>query len=158
MRELFPKCILPPPSKDAAWSPPLDIRDLVVRLEAEGITASISRSAYGHSDVWSLAEACLPLAQAQTPITAPDVKSRLSLRDYVKGMAFAAPLICCCLAVLLFKVSLWGGNLTGNEAASIGIATVAGFVVSGGFVQLIGRQGHFHKQRGEWASPMTLRL
>ncbi len=133
------------------WAPPLDLRDLVVRLEAEGITAAVSKSIYGHRDVWSLADACLPLAQAQEPITAPDVKNVRKIRDYAKGIAFAAPLICCCLAVLLLKVSLWGGNLTGNEAAAIAIATVAGFVVSGGFIQLIGRQGHFYKQRGEWA-------
>jgi hypothetical protein len=151
MRELFPKCILPPPSKTSVWAPPLDLRDLVVRLEAEGITAAISRSTYGHSDVWSLADACLPMAQAQVPITVPEVKRSRRLAEYFKGMAFAAPLICCCLAVLLLKVSLWGGNLTGNEAAAIAIATVAGFAISGGFIQLIGRQGHFHKQRGEFS-------
>jgi hypothetical protein len=151
MRELFPKCILPPQSKKSVWAPPLDLRDLVVRLEAEGITASVSRSRYGHHDVWSLADAYLPVAQAQTPITAPDVKNARRVREYVKGMAFAAPLICSCLAVLFLRISLWGGGLTGNEAAAIAIATVAGFVVSGGFVQVIGRQGHFYKQRGEWA-------
>lgn len=123
----------------------------MVRLEAEGITASVSRSTYGYRDVWGLAGAYLPVAQAQPAITAPEVTSSRRIRDYIKGTAFAAPLICCCLAVLFLKVSLWGGPLTGNQAAAIAIATVAGFVVSGGFVQLIGRQGHFHKQRGEWS-------
>ena len=122
----------------------------MVRLEAEGLTASSAQGAYGYSDVWSLAKAYLPLAQAQTAIAAPEHEKRRRVRDYIKGAAFAAPLACCCLAVLLLKVSLWGGRLSGGEASATAIATITAFIASGGFIQLIGRQGHFHKQRGEW--------
>ena len=39
--------------------------------------------------------------------------------------------------LLLLKVSLWGGSLTADEAAALAIATIASFVVTGGFVQAI---------------------
>lgn len=121
-----------------------------MRLEAEGVTSSVSQSRYGFRDVWSMAEAFLPVAQAQKAVESSDVKNSYISRDYLKGVSFAAPLICCCLAMLLLKVSLWGGSLTGNEAAAIAIATVSSFVVTGGFIQIIGRQGHFYKENKEW--------
>jgi hypothetical protein len=61
-------------------------------------------------------------------------------------MAFAAPLLACCVVVLFTKVSFWGGNLSGNEAAAIAIATIESFIVTGSFIQIIGRQGHFYKE------------
>jgi hypothetical protein len=150
MTDTTPTCILPP-ADNSVWAPPLDARDLTVRLEAAGITASVARSQYGFHDVWSMADAYLSRAQNQKPVEAPETDKANALKDYFKGMAFAVPLISCCLVVLLLKVSLWGGSLTANEAAAIAIATIASFVVTGGFVQVIGRQGHFYKESQEWS-------
>lgn len=149
MIDKSPTCILPPADK-SVWAPPLDERDLIVRLEAAGITASVARSQYGFRDVWSMAEAYLSRAQNHKSIEASETKKSSAIADYLKGMAFAVPLVSCCLVVLLLKVSLWGGSLTANEAAAIAIATIASFVVTGGFVQVIGRQGHFYKESQEW--------
>jgi hypothetical protein len=149
MSNALPDCILPP-ADSLPWAPPLDTRDLAVRLEADGITDSVARSQYGFDDVWHMANEYLRMAQTQPTIEPPGKRLR-SIRDYFKGMSFAVPLVTSCLLVLVAKVSLWGGSLTGNEAALIAIATIASFVITGGFVQIIGRQGYFYKESKEWS-------
>src|SRR6266516_7596609 len=127
MPDTTPTCILPPADK-SVWAPPLDERDLTVRLEATGVTASVARSQYGFRDVWSMAGAYLSRAQNQKAIEASETKRSDALKDCSRGMAFAVPLVSCCLVVLLLKVSLWGGSLTADEAAALAIATIASFV------------------------------
>src|SRR4051794_28562382 len=109
MTESLPKCVLRP-SNTSSWAPPLDVRDLVVRLEADGITSPVCRARYGFEDVWDMAEAYFPLAQAQAPIEPTEKDKPRKYGSYLKGLYFAAPLVCCCLTVLLFKVALWGGS------------------------------------------------
>jgi hypothetical protein len=150
MTKTPPRCILPPRDK-AVWAPPLDLQDLAVRLEADGVTSSVAQFQYGFDDVWSMAEAHLPVAMAQKPIESPEATTGGIWKDYAKGMAFAAPVILCCLTVLFLKVSLWGGPLSGNQAVAIAIASVSGFVITGGFLQIIGRRGHFYMHSKEWA-------
>jgi hypothetical protein len=150
MKSKLPSCILPP-RDNAIWAPPLDLQDLVVRLEADGVTSSVAEIDFGFKDVWSMAEAYLPMALAQAAVDLPETSTRSVFKDYAKGMAFATPAVLCCLTVLFLKLSLWGGPLSGNEAVAIAIAAIAGFIITGGFIQVIGRQGHFYKNSKEWA-------
>ncbi|MBV8551439.1 MAG: hypothetical protein JOY54_09070 [Acidobacteriaceae bacterium] len=149
MEDALPKCILPP-SSESSWAPPLDVRDLVVRMEADGLTGNVCRSRYGFRNIWEMAEEYLPVAQEQKAIAPTTVTQPGTVRGYLKGVAFALPLLCCCLAVLFFKVSLWGGSMSANQAAAIAMATVASFAVTGGFLQIIGRQAHFYKENRDW--------
>lgn len=143
-----------PVSGQKHWAPPLDLDDLTVRLEAEGMTASVAQNRYGFSDVWAMAASYLQSAMAIAELRAQDGESgRCVFSDllaYAKGMVFVSPLICCCVSALVFKVSLWGGNLSSNETTAIALATVASFVITAGFIQVIGRQGHFYRSSANW--------
>jgi hypothetical protein len=150
MEDLLPQCILPPSDK-TVWAPPLDAQDLAVRLEASGVTDQVAHSRYGFRDLWQMAEAYLRVAQAQPPKLPHDALQQSTWRNYLKGMAFATPAILCCLIVLFVKVPLWGGPISGNQAVAIAVAAIAGFIVTGGFLQIIGRLGYFYKESKEWA-------
>jgi hypothetical protein len=139
MTEVHLKCLLPP-GNQSVWAPPLDARDLAVRLEADGVTPSVARQR-GFHDVWSMAEEYFPAAQARPEIKPPEAKWSHPIVNYLKGMAFAVPLLACCPTA-----PLWAGAVTGNDAAAIAIATLASFAVTGGFIQIIGHQGHFYKE------------
>jgi hypothetical protein len=147
--DAVPDCMLSP-DDGCAWAPPLDEADLAVRLESAGITSSVARSQYGFRDVWAMANAYLPLAQDQKTVVAPQPAKLPVLRTYLDGLMFALPLICCCLMGLIFKTSLWGGSVPSNEANAVAIATLASFVATGGFLQVIGRQGHFYREAKEF--------
>ena len=150
MENLLPPCILPP-SDNTIWAPPLDVQDLAVRLEASGVTDQVARSQYGFRNLWHMAEVYLRVAQAQPPQFPHQAFEQSTWRNYLKGMAFATPAILCCLIVLFVKVPLWGGPISGNQAVAIAVAAIAGFIVTGGFLQIIGRLGYFYKESKEWA-------
>jgi len=45
--------------------------------------------------------------------------------------------------ILLFGFALWGGDLSIEEATAVGLGTIASFLLTGGFVQVMARRGLF---------------
>jgi hypothetical protein len=141
LREL-PNCLRPDKAGER-WNEPLDVRDLTTRLETEGVTDVIARTHFGFPDTWSMADAWLPKI-LDYPKQPPAVPAPLKgWREYGKGISFALPLLASCLSILVLGFSLWGGDLSAGEATAVGLGTIASFLITGGFVQVMARRGMF---------------
>lgn len=137
----LPSC-LAPPVDGTGWAPPLDLQDVVIRLEAAGVTDRVAQREYGCSDLWALAGECL--TAQELPAVRKSLPRHNAFFEYLQGVSFAIPLLLCCLSMWRFDFSLWGGDVTANMAGAVGLGTVSSFVVTGGFVQLIARRSLFY--------------
>src|SRR4051794_26183526 len=131
MSTSLPQCLQP---ESGQWSAPLDARDLAVRLEMEGVTDGVAQVDYGFEDAWQMAITLLPSLPAAERGRNTPPKPVIAWREYAKGAAFAVPIAVSGLSMLLFRLSLWGGDLTSSEATAIGVATIVSFIVTGGYV------------------------
>ena len=69
---------------------------------------------------------------------------------YLKGLFFAMPMAVQIFAMLFLQYSLWAWMyFTIPEATAIALGTIASFVVTGGFAQIIGRKGLFYIHQDE---------
>ena len=148
METRLPDCLSVEPGK-AKLHAPLDMFDLAVRLEAEGVTDEAAHADYGFATTMAMARDCFPsierAAKAQGPARPADEQGGESiLRAWLRGTAFALPMLLCAAALMSTGVSLWGGDLPGDTASAVAIATVASLIVTGGFVQAMARRGLFH--------------
>jgi hypothetical protein len=115
---------------------------VVVRLETAGITDTVAQREYGYRNAWGLAEACFPWLR-MFPASGQRDCGQSSLIEYLKGLSFALPLGLCCLAMAIFRFSLWGGDVSPHLAVAAGLGTVSSFVTTGGVVQAMARRGLF---------------
>lgn len=142
----IPDCLNPAPGQP--WRRPLDEQDVAVRLEVDGITDSIAQSGWGYSSTWDVARDCAHRITAVEESNASGAPLS-ELRMHLTGMSFALPLALCCLAMIFLKLSLWGGDLASDVASAVAIGTVSSFVITGGIVQAMARQGLFYAGTGE---------
>ena len=131
-------CLLPP-ADGSPWAPPLDSCDVVVRLETGGVTDTVAQREYGYYDAWGLAEACFSWL-GKFPAKGIRRSRQSPMVEYCKGLSFALPLCLCCL---IFQFSLWGGDVSPQLAAAVGLGTVSSAVTAGGVVQAMARRGLF---------------
>ncbi|MDQ6707110.1 MAG: exopolysaccharide Pel transporter PelG, partial [Acidobacteriota bacterium] len=141
----LPTCLSPIPG-GTRWPPPVDIRDLAIRLETEGVSDSVARADFGFEDTWEMAEA--HFSKLSQHVLLPDgpepprqADRRNFLLDYFNGISFGLPLLFSCVAILLLRFSLWGGELPSDQASAIGLGIACSFIASGGFVQAMSRRG-----------------
>lgn len=146
MRRDLPDCLNPAPGD--RWRRPLDEQDVAVRLETEGITDRVAQADWGASSTWDVARDAYRRVSAIEKIEEP-IRPSSELVEHIKGMSFALPLALSCLAMLFLSFSLWGGDLPSEVAAAVAIGTVSSFVVTGGVVQAMARQGLFYAGTGE---------
>jgi hypothetical protein len=146
---MTPPCLNPDPRVNSL-SPPLDVFDLTVRLETDGVTNSVARAQYGYSSTWDMAVAHFPLQMTPDETApGPSAPSR-GWTEYLRGSSFALPLLLSCAAMLIFQYSLWGGAFTPEYATAVAIGATSSFIVSGGFVQAMARRGHFYFGCGQF--------
>ncbi len=137
----LPLCLQP--DRDEEWCEPLDARDLATRLEAEGVTDAVAAADFHFDSTRSMAEAWLWKVASGKPPAAPAKHFRRRWREYWDGISFALPLLCSCISILVLEFSLWGGNLTAEDATAVGLGLVGSFLLCGGFVQVMARRGLF---------------
>ena len=80
-------------------------------------------------------------------IDRPPFRSRITatLRSVARGVLFVAPMALQVIAVLLLGYSLWAWlYFTEAQATVVALGTLLSFIVTGGFVQSIGRDGHLY--------------
>jgi hypothetical protein len=146
MRRDIPACLKPEPGKP--WRRPLDEQDVAVRLETDGITDGVAQADWGYASTWDVARDCYRrLDDVEEDPAAGSRRSAFAV--HLHGMLFALPMALCCLAMVFLKFSLWGGDLPGDVAAAVAIGTVSSFIVTGGIVQAMARQGLFYSGTGE---------
>ena len=127
---------------NARHAPPLDARDVRIRLESQGVSNAVAAER-GYAGVRAMAEAQFADSWYE-PIPRPEpALAKPWFAEYMRGIAFALPLALSGLAMLVLRFSLWGGNLPPDVGAALAVGTVASFIVSGGFVQAMARRGVF---------------
>jgi uncharacterized membrane protein len=146
---MTPDC-LNPQIRANSPSPPLDVFDLSVRLETEGVTDTVARTKYGYPSTWDMADAHYPVPMRPTAPASDCAAPFRGWMEYFRGASFALPLLISCAAMLVFQFSLWGGALAPEAAVSVAVGTVGSFVVSGGFIQATARRGLFYFGCGQF--------
>ncbi len=124
--------------------PPLDVQDMVVRLEGEGITDAVASADFGYSSTWVMARHWYPGLSRVEAWPIPQERGKPRWQEFLKGISFALPLALCAAAMVLLAFSLWGGDLPADLASAVAVGTVGSFVVSGGTVQAMARRGRFY--------------
>lgn len=132
---------------------PVDRWAIVATLEGLGLR-DVDAPRYGPPDLFKLADALAPLCNTDsTPSVPPRRRSvgRGLLRtvtSYARGLLFVAPMALQIGAVLALGYSLWAWlYFTEAQATVVALGTLLSFVVTGGFVQCIGREGHVYLAR-----------
>ena len=116
--------------------PPLDAYDVAVHLEVEGVTDQVARSMYGFDGTLAMAEAHFVRRSPARP-KVQRASTRQALVQYLRGVAFALPVLISAVVMLVFSVSLWGGSIPIEDAAAVAIGTLCSFLVTGGIVQVM---------------------
>ncbi|MBI4889379.1 MAG: hypothetical protein HY821_02060 [Acidobacteria bacterium] len=150
MRADLPACLTAGLEARPSWRIPLDERDIAVRLECDGVTDTVAAHTYGFRDVHDMASEWYGQLHAaqEGDLRTPPRKNLLV--EHIRGTAFALPLAICCVVMICFGYSLWGGDLDGSAAAAVAIGVVASFIVTGGIVQAMAWQGLFYAGSGDF--------
>ncbi len=150
MRTDLPNCLKPTgdPEKQKL---PLDVYDLAVRLELDGVTDAVAWNEYGFRTTFLMAKAHFTGGSDQHRPAAV-LKKRRPILEYLNGISFAVPVLLCALSTVLYRLSLWGGDLSPDAAAAVAIGTVSSFIATGGIVQASARRTLFLIHTGDWES------
>jgi hypothetical protein len=130
---------------------PVDRWATAALLESRGLRDVDAVERYGCADVFALADLVHPLAVAR-PEPAHRVAADPAVRWhrrfgrfltlYVRGTFVALPMAIQVLAMLVLGYALWSYlHFDESQASAVSVGTIASFVVTGGFVQVIGRLG-----------------
>jgi len=134
-------------------SNPQDKYEVAATLESMGFNDKMAREQYGHTDIFSLADALWDIIQNELNVVPVTHTEQFSLRKYVwesirsflRGTIFALPMAVSVIAMLTLRFSLWSyENLTLTLATSISIGTILSFIVVGGFTQALARRGFMY--------------
>lgn len=125
-------------------------------LESRGLRDVDAIERYGKRSIFDLAQTVFDasmtaLAEQEKEEALPPPPSKLQLvkdfiRFYAKGTVFALPMAGQIAAILVLRYSLWAWlDFSVMQASLVAIGTIGSFVVSGGLVQALGREGTFYK-------------
>ncbi|MBN1994500.1 MAG: hypothetical protein JW953_17515 [Anaerolineae bacterium] len=84
------------------------------------------------------------------PILAIEAPERLGrfFKFYLRGTVFAVPMAVQIFSVIIFGFGLWASlDFTEEAATTVAVGTILCFVVSGGFVQAVGRLGQYYHEQ-----------
>ncbi|MGE5314430.1 MAG: hypothetical protein ACM3Q4_07035 [Acidobacteriota bacterium] len=131
---------------------PLDVWAVAAALESMGLRDLDALKQYQRPDLFRLAERVLYLIHVDAKRTRagqeqpamPERENRLAraLLFYFRGASAALPMAGQVASVLLLRYSLWAWvDFTESQATVVAIGTILSFIVTGGFIQGIGREG-----------------
>lgn len=140
---------------------PLSTWAVAATIESLGVREVDVRKDYGYESIFELAdeiydelkeeareEQDLQSESLEDKIESPSIWEQLTffLRHYGKGFLFSLPMISQIAAVIVFRYSLWAW-LEFNEAQATVVAfgTITAFVITGGFIQVLGRSVSSYK-------------
>lgn len=134
---------------------PVSVWAVAATIESLGIREKDVRNEYGYESIFELSEQIYSdlkeeISRAQADeVVPPEEKLRTPglweqlkqfIRYYSQGLLFSLPMISQIAALIIFRYSLWAW-LEFNEAQAtiVAFGTITAFVITGGFVQVIGR-------------------
>lgn len=148
---------------------PDDENEVAAILESMGWSDDRVSESFGASDVFDLAKQLWPVVKAGVFTQAMEAPPRDSLlvamakniRNFLRGVMFAAPMVISVLSMLTLRYSLWSYQYFSVDiATAIALGTLLSFSVTGGFTQAIARRGLMYVGQGEYgmARRMTFLL
>lgn len=138
---------------------PISSWAVAATIESLGIRDIDAKTDYGYEDVFDLAEyvyeeVLLRVKEEQVDkdekVKLGDFKLTMKLffKHYSEGLVFTMPMLSQIVSVLIFEYALWawlGFNVA--QATVIALGTISAFIVTGGFIQIMGR--FISKYKGE---------
>jgi hypothetical protein len=138
---------------------PIDRWAVAATLESSGLRDIDAAELFGFHDIFEMADVVYARIRAilsakevdVEPLVADSVRTQVwrFTRLYVQGMFFALPMAIQIVAVLALGYALWAFlRFDEAQATTVAIGTTLSFIVTGGFVQAIGRLGLFYGEQG----------
>ena len=137
---------------------PLDHWEVAALLEVYGIRDVDAKNEYGFENVFELARYLFDNYRNSVTYEekrlvdqqeAPPLKERV-IKNYLKGIAFALPMLLQIVFTLVFGFALWSSiNLDATDATVIALGTFLALIVSGASAQIIGRKGLYYLKMNE---------
>ncbi len=136
---------------------PLDIWEVAALLEVYGIRDIDAKQEYGYEDVFALAKALMkyrdtleyPKLRLIQKEELPPFKERV-VKNFLKGLAFAMPMLLQSFATIFFGFALWSNLHMGvMEATIVALSTFLAMILTGGPAQIIGRKGLYYLKMNE---------
>lgn len=138
---------------------PISSWAVAATIESLGIRDIDAKTDYGYEDVFDLAEYVYEEVLLRVKEEQVDKDERVKLGDfkltmklffkhYSEGLVFTMPMLSQIVSVLIFEYALWawlGFNVA--QATVIALGTISAFIVTGGFIQIMGR--FISKYKGE---------
>lgn len=148
---------------------PEDDLEVAALLESFGWTDERVRQQFGVQDVFELATDLRRMNRPSVDLVANEYVAAEPLRhvvgqmirQFVRGIVFALPMVLSIAAMLVLRFSLWSYQyLSTRSATAIAIGTILSFLTVGGFMQAMARQGYFYMFQGYYKmmQRMTFRL
>lgn len=136
---------------------PLDKWAVAAALESMGMRDADAAQEFGKEDIFNLAEDIYARCQEKEWESTEEKKPKeLTLKEklrrffklYIQGLFFALPMAGQIFAVLFLGYSLWASlQFSEREGTVVAVGTILSLVVTGGFVQAIGRKGLFYLEQ-----------
>ncbi len=138
---------------------PVDAWAVAATLESRGLRDVDAEEVYSAEGIFGLADEVYAAVRANLSARANDSTSASTIqirarvwrftRLYVKGMFFALPMAIQIVSVLALGYALWAYlRFDEAQATTVAVGTTLSFVVTGGFVQAIGRLGLYYSEQG----------
>jgi hypothetical protein len=146
---------------------PVNFWAVAATIESFGIRDIDAQQDYGFENVFKLAEYIFKqlvmhyekkektLIQKKEIFSELTVKEKLKtvLKHYLTGLLFAIPMLVQIASVIAFDYGLWAWvKFNKLQATMVALATIAGFVLTGGFVQVMGYQLTYYKGQENYKS------
>ncbi|MTI86617.1 MAG: hypothetical protein FH748_01470 [Balneolaceae bacterium] len=141
---------------------PVSTWAVAATIESLGIRDVDAKEDYGYESVFDLAEYVYKevknLSQSKLDIEEGIRKfkigsfsrsAKMFLKHYSAGLIFSMPMISQIIAILIFEYALWAWfNFNEAQATVVAFGTIVAFVVTGGFIQTLGRLVSRYKGEG----------
>ncbi|WP_457562341.1 hypothetical protein [Caminibacter pacificus] len=133
---------------------PIDHWEIAALLEVYGLR-DIDAKEYGFEDIFSMAEYMEKFVNEKEYEEFNEVdKNPPTLKrvvvNYFRGLAFAMPMFLQVFFTLVLGYGIWSGlNLDKMDATLIALGTFLALLITGGFIQAIGRKGLFYLKQLE---------
>ncbi|WP_201337295.1 MULTISPECIES: hypothetical protein [unclassified Nitratiruptor] len=136
---------------------PLDFWEVAALLEVYGMRDVDVKKEYGFEDVFTLAKELMcykdikkyPVKTIVNMQKLPPIKERV-IQNYLKGLAFAIPMLIQILATIILGFALWSNiHIDESVATMIAFGTFLAMIFTGGPAQIIGRKGLYYLKMNE---------
>ncbi len=134
---------------------PVDTRAVAATLESRGLRPLDAQTDYNKKDLFELAEELYARLRQRVKgeKAGPREVKKLNpirrvwrfIKMYAKGSLFAMPMTAQIIVLFLLSSSLWAWLFfSERQATVIAIGTIASYIVTGGFTQIVSRRGMFY--------------